>query len=113
MMWSGLWFFVGALTALLITWIGFPAVLLIVFYVVVIAVEAEARARSAAGPLAFGLMLAVIAVYQGASCPAVTPIEGGLQTCEGGPDVRVYLVVAAITTVVGLAGTYRQWARSR
>ena len=52
-------------------------------------------------------MLAVMAVYQWASCPAVTPIEGGFQTCEG-PDVRVYIMVAAIAIVVGLIGTYQQ-----
>jgi hypothetical protein len=110
-MWSGLLLFVGVVAAFLFAWIGFAAIPLIIFYVVVIAVDAGARSRSGAGPLGFGLMLAVIAIYQGANCQAVTLIEGGVQTCEGGPDVRIHFVVAAIAVTLGAIAIYRQYRR--
>lgn len=110
-MWLGLRT-IGAGAGFLTYYYLFAAIPVIVFYVVVVAVHAGARARWGGGLVGYGLMLALMALYEGAKCPGIAPVAGGVETCEPGRDLRIVLLMSLILAAWGAVVSYRQVRRS-
>jgi hypothetical protein len=109
--WVGL-FSIGTLAGFLLLWLGFAAVPVIVFLVVVIAVAPGAKSRAGGGLVGLGVGIGTLAVYAGASCRPYTRIVGGWETCEG-PDLSIYLLAAVALLTLGVVATVRQFRREQ